>query len=643
MTATKMTATKMTRFLATTALALGTALLPLASAQTSDSGHVLSLQQADIRAFIDDVAMVTGYTFLVDPRVQGQVTISSSEALSKAEVFDVFKQVLRNQGYTVLRTAAGTYRVTLVQGAAQDAPFVQNQGFAGTLATSVITLNDVDAAEAAKLIKPVLNPQGVLTANPGGRLIVISDFPENIAKARQIVAALEAELSTLQTVALRNLSSLDAEEALAKLAGPEAGVNIVSVPATNTILLEGNPREVARLQTLLGQLDGNTAPPRGAISVVPIRYGDGETIAATVATLLPSLALEGGAIPTVAYEPGSNTLIINAPGALQGEIESIIRRIDQRRPQVVVEAMIVEISDTAARDLGLQFAVSGLDGSDLPFFGTNFTRAPGNALALTGALAGSRLGLGIDDTTAGELQAAAVNSLFGLDGGFGASGNISGNTVFSVIVNAIERDSDSNLLSTPFITTLDNVPANFLVGQEIPVVTGESFGSTGGLVNPFRTFQRQEVGLKLEVLPQITEGDVIRLEIKNEVSSIIGAATADGQFILNKRELGTTVLAESGEIIVLGGLIEDDETIFVDQVPLLGDIPVIGNLFKTESRERNRTNLMVFLRPTIVRTNADIRPVTRQRLDQIRQIDRDTTGREESKFDQVVIDPYIEP
>jgi len=641
----------MNRFFTSAAIALSLVAAP-ALAQTvtpaNGNGHILSLQQADIRAFIDDIAVVTGYTFLIDPRVQGQVTISSSEALSKAEVFNVFKQVLRNQGYTVLRSAPGTYRVTLVQGAAQDAPFVQNQGYAGTLATTIIALTDVDAADAAKLIKPVLNPQGVLTANPGGRLIVISDFPENISKARQIIAALEAEQSTLETVALTNLTALDAEEALKALSGNAAGqqpsVNIVSVPATNTVLLEGAPRDVARLRNVLRQLDANTAAPRGAISVVPIRYGDGETIAATIAALLPSLALEGAIIPTVAYEPGSNTLIINAPGSLQGEIEGIIRRIDQRRPQVVVEAMIVEISDTAARDLGVQFAISGIDGSDLPFFGTNFSRAPGNALALTGALAGERLGLGFDETTQAQLNAAAVNSLFGLDGGFGVSGNISGNTVFSIILNAIEQDSDSNLLSTPFITTLDNVPASFLVGQEIPVVTGESFGAGGGLVTPFRTFQRQEVGLKLEILPQITEGDVVRLEIKNEVSSVIGAASAEaGQFILNKRELGTTVLAESGEIIVLGGLIEDDESIFIDKVPLLGDIPVIGKLFSSESRERNRTNLMVFLRPTIVRSGDDIRPLTAQRLDQIRRIDRDTTGRDISKFDELVLDPYIEP
>ena len=626
------------------ASALGLAVAAHAQAQDTVSvqngNHILAFQQADIRAFIDDVATVTGYTFLVDPRVQGQVTISSSDELSQGEVFTVFKQVLRNQGYTLLRTEPGVYRVTLIQGAAQDAPFVQGLGAAGTMATTVIRVGDLDASEAAKLIKPVLNPQGVLTANPRGDILVISDFPENIGKARAIVEAMAAATSSFEAVALTNLSSIDAEEALRGLVGQDAQTAIVAVPATNSVLLEGDPGEVARLRDVLRSLDATTAPPRGAISVVPIRYGDGETIAATIASLLPALALEGAAVPTVAYEPGSNTLIINAPGDLQGELESIVRRLDQRRPQVVVEAMIVEISDTLARDLGVQFA-GPVDGNDLPFFGTNFSRSPGNLLALTGALAGPEFGL--DPTIAANLQSQAVNSLFSAEGGVAAALRIGGgSSLFSVIVNAVEQDDDSNILSTPFITTLDNVPANFLVGQEIPIVTGESFGAGGQLQNPFRTFEREEVGLKLEVLPQITEGDNIRLEIRNEVSSIAGVtATGSGEFILNTRELGTTVLAESGEIVVLGGLIQDDEDIQIDKIPVLGDLPIVGNAFRSKSRQRDRTNLVVFLRPTIVRTTDDFRPITRRRLDDIRAVDRERWGRDVSKFDQLVINPEV--
>jgi len=630
----------MTRFLASTALALTCLATPLttAIAQTdTGSGHIISLQQADIRAFIDDVSTVTGYTFLVDPRVQGQVTISSSDALTKNEVFQVFKNVLRNQGYTLVRTAAGEYRVTLLQGAAQDAPFVENSGAAGTMATVVIPLRDIEPTEAAKVIKPVLHSQGVLSASPGTNVLVITDFPENLRKAREIVSAMEAETRTMQTIQLRNMSAIDAEEALKALQGQNPKVMTVGVPATNSLILEGDPGEVFRMKELVASLDASTISPRGAISVVPVRYGDGERIAEVIGSLLPGIAGEGDRVPTVAYEPGSNALVINASGDLQGEIAEIIRRLDQRRPQVMVEAMIVEISDTAAKELGVQFALSGLDGNDIPFIGTNFSRQSGNILALAGAVGGDRLGL--DDGIQSELQAAAVNSLFGLEGGIGAGVTVGGNTLFSVIVNAIEKDTESNILSNPFFTTLDNVPAVFLVGQEIPVVTGESFGEGGGLANPFRNFQRQDVGLKLEVLPQITEGDIIRLEIRNEVSSIAGVTSSGaGEFILNKRELETTVLAESGEIIVLGGLIEDDEELAIDKVPILGDAPLIGNLFRSKGRERNRTSLMVFLRPRILRNGEEARPFTQDRLNQMRVIDQQQSGREISKFDQLVRD-----
>jgi general secretion pathway protein D len=606
-----------------------------ATAQTdTGSGHIISLQQADIRAFIDDVSTVTGYTFLVDPRVQGQVTISSSDALTKREVFDVFKNVLRNQGYTLVRTGAGEYRVTLLQGAAQDAPFVERSGATGTMATVVIPLRGIEPTEAAKVIKPVLHSQGVLSASPGTNILVITDFPENLNKAREIVAAMEAETSTMQTIQLRNMSAIDAEEALKALQGATPKVVAVGVPATNSIVLQGEPAEVFRFKELIASLDASTLAPRGAISVVPVRYGDGERIAEVIGQLLPGIATEGERIPSIAYEPGSNSLVINASGDIQNEIAEIVRRLDQRRPQVMVEAMIVEISDTAAKELGVEFALSGLNGNDIPFIGTNFSRQSGNVLALAGAVAGDRIGI---DTA--ELETAAVNSLFGLEGGIGAGVTVGGNTLFAVIVNAIERDTESNILSNPFFTTVDNVPATFLVGQEIPVTTGESFGQAGGLQNPFRSFERQDVGLKLEVLPQITEGEVIRLEIKNEVSSIAGVTSSGaGEFILNKRELETTVLAESGEIIVLGGLIQDDEQLEIDKVPILGDAPLIGNLFRSKGKDRSRTNLMVFLRPRILRSGEEAKPYTDYRLNQMRAIDQSQSGREVSKFDQLVRD-----
>lgn len=598
------------------------------------SDHVITMQEADIRAFIDDVSIVTGKTFLVDPRVNGKVTISSEQSLSANEVFEVFKDVMRVHGYAVIRTATGEYRITLLQNAAQDAPFVKNSGYNGQLATTVIRLNHVDAAEAAKLIKPVLHSQGILTANPGGNIIVITDFPENLRKAREIIGAMDTNGRQMETITLINITARDAENALKALGGTRPTYKAVAIPGSNSLVLEGKPEDLARLKTLLASLDSSVAAqPRGAVSVMPLRFADGESLIELLNTLLPAYAYEGQPVPTVAYEAGSNTIVISASGETQRALEQIIRRIDVRRPQVLVEAIIVEISDTAAEELGVQFALAGVNGSSVPFIGTNFSRQSANALALAGAVGGSQTGLPAATQT--SLETAAVNSLLGLEGTTIGAAGLENDTLFGLIVNAIETDEDSNILSTPFVTTLDNVPATFLVGQEIPITTGESLGSNN--VNPFRTFERKEVGIKLNVLPQISEGDVIRLEIEQEVSSISGAITSiSSDFVTNKREIGTTVLANDREIIVLGGLIQDDEQVNFEKVPVLGDVPVLGKLFQAKGQSRKKTNLMVFLRPTIIRNGADARPLTNQRLEYMRQQDILQSGRVQSKLDDIV-------
>ncbi|WP_371395732.1 secretin N-terminal domain-containing protein [Fretibacter rubidus] len=599
----------------------------------AQSGHVITMQDADIRAFIDDVSMVTGKTFLVDPRVQGKVTISSDETLSSKEVFEVFKDVMRVHGYTATRTATGEYRITLLQGAAQDAPFVTGSGFNGQFATTVIRLENTDAAEAAKLLKPVLHSQGVLTANPGGRVVVITDFPENLRKAREIVNAMDSDGMVMETMRLNNITAIDAEEVITALAGVRPTYRAIAMPGSNSIILEGSAADIARLRPILSQMDAGGSAPRGAVSVVPLRFADGSSLIEILGTLLPAYQRDGQPQPTVAYEAGSNSLIISANGETQQALETVIRRLDVRRPQVLVEALIVEISDTAAKELGVQFALGGINGSAVPFIGSNFSRQAPNILALTGALAGNDLGL--TESTRSALETSAINSLIGLDGGIAGGAGRSGDTLFSAIINALETDEESNILSTPFVTTLDNVPATFLVGQEIPITTGETLGDSN--TNPFRTFDRKEVGIQLDVLPQISEGDVIRLEIEQEVSSIAGALTSvASDFVTNTRKISTTVLANDGEIIVLGGLIQDDEEVSLSKVPILGDAPGIGKLFQSKGKSRVRTNLMVFLRPTIIRNSRDAQPLTERRLNQIRREDMMQSGRTTSKLDQVL-------
>jgi len=595
--------------------------------------HLITMQQADIRAFINDVSMVTGKTFIVDPRVQGKVTISSEQSLSKGEVFEVFKDVMRVHGYTLVRTATGEYRITLIQGAAQDAPFTDGNGFNGRFATTVIKLSNTDAAEAARLIKPVMHSQGQLTANPGGNVLVITDFPENLRKAREIIKAMDVTDSVMETIRLTNITAIDAEDALKALGGAKPNYNVVSIPGSNSIILEGPYAVVAKLKPIIQSMDIGGASPRGAVSVMPLRFADGESIIELLNTLLPAYQREGQPLPTVAYEPGSNTLVISASGETQVALEQIIRRLDVRRPQVLVEAIIVEISNTTAKELGVEFAIAGLNGNNVPLLSSNFSRAAPNILGVAAIAAGAQDGFTVEE------QANLVNSLVGLDGGIAGLAGVDNNMLYSIVVNALETDEDSNILSTPFVTTLDNVPATFLVGQEIPVTTGESLGIGTTTVNPFRTFERIDVGIKLEVLPQISEGDVIRLEIKQEVSSIAGAITSiSSDFVTNKREIATTVLANDGEIIVLGGLLQDDEQIDVSKVPILGDIPVIGRAFQSKGKSRIKTNLMVFLRPKIIRNASDARPLTQDLLNKVRAEEMQLSGRSTSKIDDYIRD-----
>ena len=599
----------------------------------SAGDHLITMQEAEIRAFINDVSTVTGNTFIVDPRVQGKVTISSEQSLSKREVFEVFKDVMRVHGYTVVRTATGEYRITLIQGAAQDAPFTTGNGFNGRFATIVIKLQNNDASEAARLIKPVMHSQGQLTASPGGKVLVITDFPENLRKAREIIKALDVKDLEIETIRLNNLLASDAEEVLKSLGGAKPTYKAVAVPGSNSLVIEGTKADLIKLKSIINALEDSSVNPRGAVSIVPLRYADGASIIDLLVNLLPNYKIEGQPLPTVAYDAESNTLVISASGETQVALEQIIRRLDVRRPQVLVEAIIVEISDTTAQELGVQFALAGLNGSSVPLLSSNFSRSSPNILGVAALAAGAQDGF---DTVE---QANLLNSLAGSDGGLAGLSGVDNDMLYSVVINALETDEDSNILSTPFVTTLDNVAATFLVGQEIPITTGESLGMGSNSINPFRTFERKEVGIKLEVLPQISEGDVIRLEIKQEVSSIAGAITSlSSDFVTNKREIATTVLANDGEIIVLGGLLQDDEQIDFSKVPLLGDLPIVGRAFQSKGKSRKKTNLMVFLRPKIIRSASDARPMTQELLNRARREDMLQSQRPSSKIDDYLSD-----
>ena len=368
-----------------------------------------------------------------------------------------------------------------------------------------------------------------------------------------------------------------------------------------------------------------------AHTIVPILEQIGATMYAQKA---PS---EGQELkPTITQHEPTNSLIISADYETLLAMERVIEALDVRRTQVLVEAIIVEMTDDAARELGVQFLLAGSDG-DIPFISTNFSRSAPNLLALTGALVGDGVfGAGGTGTaTSNPFQQAAVSSLLGLNGlSIGGAGQ-SGNTLFGLVLNALENDTESNILSTPYAIALDNATSSLIVGQEIPITTGEVLGNNN--VNPFRTVERIDVGVKLDITPHVGEGNSVRLDIAQEVSSVFGAVgPASPDLITNKRAINTTVLADDGDLIVLGGLIEQRETTNSSKVPVLGDIPVAGRLFRSEGVGHVRTNLMVFIRPTIIRDAEEARAATSRKYRYIRAEDLLRNGEADSTLDNFV-------
>ncbi len=599
---------------------------------SAQDAQVLNLREAEIQAFIEDVAMLTGRSFIVDPRVQGRVTVISRSALPPEAVFEVFLSTLRVHGFTAVPTAGGVWRVVPIENAAQET--VASAGGA-QFVTEVFRLAEADPVEVSNMVKPVIDPDGRVVASRGSDVLIVVDYASNMPRVREIIARIDVDTRSVRTVALSHVSAREMARILDDLLdGPERqdgrGAQVVAAESSNAIILRGPAEELARLVPVIEELDLETRT-QGDIRVYPLRHALAEDLLPILEQVSRSLidlqapgAGEGGprgeARASIAVHRATNAVVISAGPTLQQELQRVIEQLDIRRPQVLVEAIIVEVSDTAARQLGLQYVLGGTEGT-IPFSVTNFSSSAPNILAATGALIDSDTlgGDGDDDAAFDNLRSVALNSILGVDGfAAGGAGITDEGTLFGVILNALAEDTGSNVLSTPSLMTMDNEAAKILVGQEIPITTGEVLG--GDNVNPFRTVERQDVGVELEVRPQISEGDAIRLFIRQEVSSLVGPVSATIQeLITNKREIETTVVVDDGEIVVLGGLIEEDEQISLQKVPLLGDIPGLGNLFRSESRSRTKTNLMVFLRPTIARSRDDLRGVTDRKYDYIRR------------------------
>lgn len=673
------------------ALALATPIAaPLMAQQT------LNVRDADIRAFIQDAARVTGRTFIIDNRVQGKVSVVTDRPLSRSEYFEIVLSTLRANGLVAVPAPGGAYRIQPADGASGQPSSVGRGASRNSFVTEVFRLRSIDAASALETLRPLVSKEGSVTANRAGNSVVVADYADNIARIRQVIARVDRDTSATQMVMLKNAGAREIATSLQALVASSGGgenavasaATVVSIDSSNAIAIRGDANTVARLSAMARQLDQQAASGT-EIRVYWLEHADAEKLLPVLqqlvgqSTNLPvtaSTPAAGGsaapasqaAAPVAAASSGSssgsgistrgpaivtryegaNAIIVAANSDVQRMLGETIRQIDTRREQVLVEAIIVEISDAAAKKLGVQFL---LGSTSTGFAASNYSNASPNLLTLAGAYGATQLGTttttvvapdGTRTTTevqnsgdlASTLQQAAINSLTSATGAIaGLGGSIGKNGIFGAIINAVKSDTESNLLSTPSVMTLDNQKASILVGQQVPVTTGEALSQN--FDNQFRTVQRQDVGIKLEVKPQINTGGAIKLFLRQEVSSVAGpVSNSSSDLIINKREIETTVTVDDGEILALGGLLDDNERKTIERIPLLSDIPGLGELFKSRSRSRTKTNLMVFIRPTILRSKEDAQKLTQQRYGYVRGMQLQRNPDMEPTIDELVRD-----
>lgn len=661
-----------------TACVFGAVSLLAIDAQAQRGGATLNYEGADLAAVTRDISLRTGRIFVTDPRLSGKVNIVSPPdlSLSPDEVWQVFLATLQVNGFSAVPIGDREYKIVPSQQAVREGGGAP--GGASSTVTRVIPLRHVGVMTAASNLRGLVGETGLVTPIAESNAMVVVDTPANVARIVDLVRQIDVDNSVVRTVPLVNAAASDVANTLLEIItrqpseGRGAGqVNVVAVDASNTIILRGNPGEVNRLLPLVKELDQKGAG-RMALDTIYLNHADAEEIVPLLQQLIDNsfggadgVAPVGGFKPSVGFHKGTNALIINGSPEVQRTMRSIVGRLDIRRPQVLIEAVVVEISNTTARELGVQYLTGG---EGVPLTASGFTNTTPNLVSAAGAAyflsedddndSRTTVTIGTDgtrtevtepvDSTAGTLDGiadqlveAAVGDLLGLNGFMiGAGGQTSDGSVYGALLSAIQSDGQSNVLSVPSITLLDNETALLQVGQEIPIVTGQASGAD--FQNSFRTVERKDVGNILEVTPQINKGNTVQLKIRLEVSSIGAFTSLTEDIITNKSTIETVALAEDGQTLVLGGLIDQDRRDTESKVPLLGDIPLLGNLFKGQTSSNEESTLMVFIRPTILRDAYSADSITARKYDYVRQQQRQD-GRKNDRVLDDVLKNYLGP
>lgn len=582
----------------------------------------LNLKDADINALIGTVAEVTGKNFIVDPRVKGKVTVISSRPMDSEEVYQVFLSILKVHGFAAVPSGAVIKILPDVSAKQDSIPNVSDDapGRGDEMVTRVIQVDNVAAAQLVPILRPLVPQQGHLAAYPTTNVLIISDRAENASRLVSIIRRIDTVSdSEIEVIRLEYASAAEVVRILTAISRSRPGVGgkaaatasqaLVADERTNSVLLGGDRANRLRLRAIISHLDtpleseGNTKviylKYAKAADLVEVLQGVGKTQGEDIKQSKAAVSIDKQL--DIQADEATNALVLTAPPSLMRSLESVIRQLDIRRSQVLVDAIIAEVGERKAREIGVQWSIFDFSGNTTPVGGTNFNNTGTNLVDIA--------------------QGVIDQQLVGLTPGmlFGAGKFDPGGTSFAAVVQALAADGDSNILSTPSLVTMDNEEAEIVVGQNVPFVTG-SFSSTGaasGSVDPFQTIQREDVGITLKIKPQINEGNAVIMQIEQEVSSISEDAQA-ADLITNKRSVKTKVLVRDGQVIVLGGLIEDRINESEQKVPLLGDIPYLGALFRSKSSNVEKINLMVFIHPTILRDRETADSYTASKYNYIR-------------------------
>lgn len=648
------------------ACALGAGPLGVTHAQRASEPITLNFVNADIEAVARTMAAITGRNIVVDPRVKGTINLSTDRPVSPAAAYNQFLATLRLAGFAVV-DSAGLLKVVPEADAKLQGGAVSIGSPAGgsQIVTQIFRLNHEPAANLVPILRPLISPNNTINVNPGNNSLVITDYADNLQRLARIIAALDVSNATdVEVIPLRHALAVDLAPIVQRLAeagsaaaGPVGApgqgqvdssfrTTVIPESRSNALLVRAaNPARLNLVRSLVEKLDQpGSQPTSGNIHVVYLKNADATRLAVTLRAALaattPSGAVGGGAVsapmpvsatassmqgaspataPTqgpaqpstggqIQADPATNALIITAPEPQYRQLRAVIDQLDARRAQVYVESLIAEVNADKIAEFGIQWQnVLGNKGDkNIGIIGTNFSIGGANILSVQQGIASGGQGGALPST----------------GGNVGLVRNVSGFYLLAALARFLETNADGNVLSTPNLLTLDNEEAKIVIGQNVPFVTGQYTNAnvgTGGSVNPFQTIERKDVGLTLRVRPQISENGTVKMQIFQEVSSVQASSiNSPSGLITNKRSIESSVLVEDGAIVVLGGLLQDEYSGNQEKIPVVGDVPIFGNLFKSETRSRKKTNLMVFLRPVVLRDAPSADELSLDRYDLMR-------------------------